>query len=1018
MPEDPKALANVALIKYLLGEASIGLSYIKQAYQLDPSNVHAVNILAQFYIDDGQYEEAKCLFTDDILQDPSCMITFGFLLQDCGETDQARLWFRKAADTSPNDPEILMAYAAFLFMPIIDQLQAGALSPIELAQDQKNQLIESEKYLNQAGDILKTSEEPNRYILTLINKSGVRLALQDAQQALSLTEEALEIDDTDHLCWTNKGMSLIQLRRFDEAESAYVQALDNGSDLIPTTQKLAACRIFQERFDDAISTIRTILPEGEEENVDDSTLPLVMTLLEAFIEGKHFDHAESLLDTLLTILPNDPRILVGYGDLKNKSGELEAAEDFFLQAVRYADRSDKTYSLFKLAQFYLYHKDYEKAEKTLEPIVNLEINNLYLKQYLDCLGTQGKLGRCVEIASNLRQKRLGDADLLHIEAISLENLGQLQNALQLYSELLEIEPPSSRYHIRKGICYYRLGNVNSAEALFRKALELGIDDPREKMMIAQTFSSLRHSWEAITLAYDALQEAIDDPQMHLAYLSLFLQRSPDVQDRLDITAIDVDIEVTFQRNENEPQTYLIVSDSKEHTSVNELKVSSRLAQLLLGNAKDDIITYTDPQGSDVILKILETKSKFVVAFQKIFSQYNTRFLDQEGLEEIRIRGEDFSEFFRKIDQVAEQTDLAIENYRTLQIPISSFAHMLGRDLFTIWFGLTNTPDLKLRSAFGDEEEKQEEYKLALNSNEIVIDLISLFTLKLTGILELIPRMFNNVYVHQHSLDELNQIIEFYTPTGDGRRRSIGRIGDQYIANEESEESVQNKRSFLQDILQFIFDETNVSGLRSEQTIISDELVDFIGKSPANSLVLAKEKSIPLYSDDRVLRRLAKEYEVKGFWTQNMLRAAMEKEFLNSLEYRGIIQILLTNNYDFIAINHDDILYALKNSHFDVSHANFVKTISTLKPATAVTDQAVNICAKVVKEIWLDPIRQLLVKRDILFALLDILTEKRDKVLIARLFIEAVDVQFNLIQLYRDEVINLIETWLENRLYMN
>ena len=236
-------------------------------------------------------------------------------------------------------------------------------------------------------------------------------------------------------------------------------------------------------------------------------------------------------------------------------------------------------------------------------------------------------------------------------------------------------------------------------------------------MIAQTFSSLRHSWEAITLAYDALQEAIDDPQMHFAYLSLFLQRSPDVQDRLDITTIDVDIEVTFQRNENKPQTYLIVPDSKEHISANELKVSSQLAQLLLGKAKDDIITYTDPQGSDVTLKILETKSKFVVAFQKILSEYNTRFLGQGELEEIRIKGEDFSEFFRKIDQVSEQTSLAIENYRTRQLPISSFAHMLGKDLFTIWFGLTNEPDVKLRSAFGNEEEKQEEYKLALNSKK-------------------------------------------------------------------------------------------------------------------------------------------------------------------------------------------------------------------------------------------------------------------------------------------------------------
>ena len=1016
-PEDPKILTNMAFIKFLQDQNEEGRPFIEKAYELDPSNAHVVNVFSRLYIDEGKFEEAKSLFTEEILKDPGCMLTYGQIHEHCGEIGQAKEWYLKAVEANPNDPEILMAYAASLFMPIINRLQAGAIRPIELTQEQRNQLVEGEKYLILASEKLRDSEEPNKYILALTNRSGIRLALLDAETALSLAEDALEISETEHLCWTNKGMSLLHLHRFDEAEAAYRKALEYGSDQIPTIQKIAESCILQEHGQDAVDAIRTLIPEGEEENIDASTLPLALTLAEAFLESKNLAEARILLNTLHTLYPNNSLILIRFGDLAKEDGNLETTEDFYNQAVNYSNDHDKSYAIFKLAQFYLHTRDFEKAERALREIINVEINNLYLKQYLDCLMNQEKYGECVVITSKLREQELGDPGLLHIEAVSQENLGQLKNALPLYQQLIAINPDESRYYIRQGVCYYRLGEIEDSETSFRTALSLGVQDPRDRMMIAQTFSSLGHSWDAITLAYDALQDAIDDFQMHYAYMWLFLQRSPEVGNRIDTDAVEIDTTVTFQRDDNEPQTFLIVPDTHGHVARDEIKASSPLAQHLLGHSKGDTFEITDQASNDITISIHEIKSKYVVAFQSAFKDFNTRFLGQGGLEEIRVEGEDFSELFRRIDRAADYTEQVVESYRTQQLPISCFAHMLNRDLFTIWEGLTLQPDVKMRSAYGNEEEKQGEYELALSSDEIVIDLIAMFTLKLLDILDVFPQIFGTIYVHQHSLDELNQIIETNTPVGEGRNRTIGRDGDQYVAQDETEEFTQNKLHFLNDIRDFILTHATPCGLSTEQHVFPDELTDFMGYSSVNSIALAREKNVPLYSDDRVFRRLAKEYEVVGFWTQNMLRAAVEKGIVEKDRYRELIQILLENNYDFIAINNSDIVYALKASNFDVSHRRFTKVLAALKPASVIGVQAIAICSDVAKEIWFEPI-PLSTKRDVLFSMLETLTAERDRVQVGQTFIQAVNIKFRLIQYQRDEVVRLVQAWLQEHLFIN
>ena len=95
-----------------------------------------------------------------------------------------------------------------------------------------------------------------------------------------------------------------------------------------------------------------------------------------------------------------------------------------------------------------------------------------------------------------------------------------------------------------------------------------------------------------------------------------------------------------------------------------------------------------------------------------------------------------------------------------------------------------------------------------------------------------------------------------------------------VLEELNPEAVQEQSRLLGEIKEFIINRTQVVGLEEEQSVMPMDIAQFIGDDETNSIALAAERKIPLYSDDRVVRKIAAEQGIVGFWTQNLLRAAV------------------------------------------------------------------------------------------------------------------------------------------------
>ena len=689
-----------------------------------------------------------------------------------GRSEQAEELFKEVAAADPPNAEHLLAYAGFIVGPIISRLKSGVVLAHQMSQEYRERLERAISLLTQTDELLRGTEDTENLCVALNNRAIAKMVLEEYEDALLDINMVIDIDDSFDLALVNKGMILLKLGRLDVAEEAFRRARDSGLNRNSIVQKIAECCAFRDKNDAAIAVIKEVIPAGEEEEITAEELPLAITLGEIYVGMDDYEKAGDLLEKLHRIYPGKPEILVLSGHLAMGKGDRESAGAFFTEAHERSSENDLPRTTLELADFHYECGDFHSALPLYNDLVNMDVVNSLLRRYLTCLLNTGQPGECLRIARDVRNHQ--DVSVMEMEAVAFDRLGQLDQAIEVFDKLAQINPEKADYYlVRKGVCLFRVEKLGEAEATLKEAVQRGIDSPLNLMTVAQVFSMMKLSWEAIDLAYQAIRLAPNDPQISLAYTGVFLDRSQIASCQLDREEVGIDSTVTFKSG-TDTWTYTIVGEESS-SNRDEISASSDLAKALIGHKQDEEFE-VDVNGRKAKLKILEVKSKYVHAFQASLGEFNSRFLGEDGLEQISVEGDDFSEIFKRLDRAAQLAEERIEEYQRTELPISCFAKLLGRDLFTTWLGLTSIPELRVRSSYGNVEEQQAEIATAQTAKEVVVDLVTLFTLGLLGALDVLPKMFNVIYVHQHSLDQLNDIQNIHT-FNTKSKSTAAKVGD-------------------------------------------------------------------------------------------------------------------------------------------------------------------------------------------------------------------------------------------------
>ena len=313
---------------------------------------------------------------------------------------------------------------------------------------------------------------------------------------------------------------------------------------------------------------------------------------------------------------------------------------------------------------------------------------------------------------------------------------------------------------------------------------------------------------------------------------------------------------------------------------------------------------------------------------------------------------EFTELRERVTKRDEFIENIVALYRNRRIPLATAAQMTGATVIDVWGTLTNRSDEEILAWQGDINENREAVENVMQG-VAVLDPTALLALATVGQLDTLRAVVPQLVVPQAVLDEFN---EHYMLTYQGKK-PVGRVsseGGRLTYALHSEDEWQFGKSFIEKIILFITRNTERTPALSYLRLDSDQrqkLTSILGKSSLMPTLVAAELKAPLYSDDYLLRALARiEFGVRGAWSGTVLAAARDASKISAEEYSKSICSIISLNYYNVPVAPPDLIWLFKHEGQQASDL-FRRVTGQLSVPHCDDASAVAVAAEATKLAW-------------------------------------------------------------------
>ena len=227
-------------------------------------------------------------------------------------------------------------------------------------------------------------------------------------------------------------------------------------------EMIADCQYFTGQIDMAVESYKKLL------SLNPSNSELGIKLAKIFSEAGKLNEAEKIYLQLLEskemslTASEELEVILLFGKLKEKQGDLKAARAFFERAYRIDNNDERVRKA--LTEHYIKIGNYKDAE-ILSETSSSTLNATTLRSKGDIKLKQGKgsdansfYWRALELDSSLRL----DPEFLSNYALSFELEGEYENAARIWSDYLELRPGHDKAIMSLADCLMRTGRVTDA----------------------------------------------------------------------------------------------------------------------------------------------------------------------------------------------------------------------------------------------------------------------------------------------------------------------------------------------------------------------------------------------------------------------------------------------------------------------------------------------------------------------------------------------------------------------------
>jgi hypothetical protein len=271
--------------------------------------------------------------------------------------------------------------------------------------------------------------------------------------------------------------------------------------------------------------------------------------------------------------------------------------------------------------------------------------------------------------------------------------------------------------------------------------------------------------------------------------------------------------------------------------------------------------------------------------------------------------------FQMVNQHQAHAEMILELYLSKKITLAMLAELGGHSVIHTWEMLQAGGETRIVASGGNAEEIQREVSLIIRAEVLLVELTGLLTIASLDLLPALKKRFDRIIAPQFLMD---QITDELTLERAGLRSQLAsgalyREGARYVIQQGPRVKTEERAHFLQKLLEVLTHEVRLLPTPDILEFSQRETNPF-GRAALASILLAKESGALLYSDDYVLRTVAKNsWDVASVWSQPVLRDLTQEMKISEDEYHRCIISLVQRNYHFVGVNWHDYISLLSKT---------------------------------------------------------------------------------------------------------
>ena len=909
-PDDPTALANLALARTIQGRFEEAMDLASRALGATPRADHAVAYLLQAAARSEWQGDPETLIPPDLVDSEHADLGLAEFLR----WRDISGWAERSLELSRRHPEV-------------DRFkQIGALAVLALASE--------------TGEFLLGGKVP--------------VALADLNRAADdmkiIAEHRLEIgfaDERDLAAYLNNAAVLLRLSgRHAECETLLQLGLPKAPNEPSLRRLLALAQAAAGRRPEALATLAVAgndpesqLLSGEFVAIDDPAAALAQILaIDGTTLGGHLGQfrwrligelalktgaAETLNAAVAGLRALDAADITA--DLLEIGGEHKAGLDDDavqerLRAVAAALPSNVDMMTRYVVAEELRDQDLpEEASALLEGHIDLSRRSPATILYLQSLAAARRDDAFRMAVAAAAPEVRDDPETLWMVAVHAWNVGDLPGAVSAVEALLALQPDNPRARLLKIEILLRQDRSSELLAEFDEPIEnLSWTRLQDRFRIASLLGHFGYVERAAAFAYRLFLEHRDYSQAWMTLSMLVLKEGMGEADdsrpwNAPVVALNVAVDLLYDDGE---EVFFVIEPDVSLRKLNEesWEPEHPLVQVLIGLAVG--AHFVDPAGREGT--IAQLRHKYVARLQYVLQHFEARFPTIQGIRRVPVDVEQsggLDELIAELKARHDWFEREQEQYSNGPWPLGVLAHRLGLDVIEVADGLASQ-DIPLKVATGNEPERELSVQAVRENAQkgCVLDLLAFWRAWRLQALDVIAKTCGPISLTQSVMDVLRARRERIDDSATDGLRSVSYEAGKLVAHEVAPEVIVEWRDDVDGAIAWAEANATICPVVAGEDLppvlrehLRAEHTDIFG-----SMVLAMQTGALLVTDDLPTRDFSRFFEDGvGACLHHVFAVALDQHHIDLDTYIRWLAHLVDAGHNYIGISGSALARALR-----------------------------------------------------------------------------------------------------------